>query len=133
MVCEATFDHFLLILPSGITFNVGYIRKTGERMILIFVSVSLVEPYGGLRFANPPYAYCITITGDHYLYLLILIRSAGRYGVFLRVSRQGWNDDDCAVIFVPAKRDLRSIVGYVTQVVTTQARKRTNNMRHFRV
>jgi hypothetical protein len=43
------------ILPSGIMFNVGYIRKTGEWVILIFVSVNLVDPYGGLRFANPPY------------------------------------------------------------------------------
>jgi hypothetical protein len=34
---------------------------------------------------------------------------------------------------VPARRDLGSIVGYATQAVTTQARKRTSNMRQFRV
>jgi len=35
--------------------------------------------------------------------------------------------------FVPARRDLKSIVGYATQDVTMQARKRTSNMRQFRV
>jgi len=44
------------ILPSSIMSSVVYIQKTGERVILIFKSVSLVETYGGLRFANPPYS-----------------------------------------------------------------------------
>ena len=41
---------------GGVTWSYAlYIQKTREGMISIFVSLSLVETCGGLRFANPPY------------------------------------------------------------------------------
>jgi hypothetical protein len=36
--------------------NKDYIQKIGQWMISIFMRGSPVETYGGLRFANPPYA-----------------------------------------------------------------------------